>query len=305
MNQFEAMRIFVRVAELGSFTRAAEQVGLPKASISTIIKQLENLLSIRLLHRTTRSVQMTADGQIYYERCKDMLADMEELQTLFQQGEGQISGRLRMDLPSAFARNIVIPRLPEFLRHHPRLEIELSSTDRKVDLIREGFDCVMRIGNLSDSSLIARPLGTLRQINCASPAYIATHGMPARLEELSAHQLIHYASHFGGKSAGFEYVEDGKSKSIAMSGILTVNSSDAYQAACLAGFGITQAPAIGATELIAQGRLVEILPDFTAASMPVSLLYADRRYLPKRTQSWMSWVAEIVQPYLDPQAEYQ
>lgn len=303
MNQFEAMHIFVRVAELGSFTQAANQTGLPKASISTSVRQLENLLGTRLLHRTTRSVQMTADGLIFYERCEDMLADMEELQTLFQQGAGQISGRLRMDLPSAFARNIVIPRLPEFLRLHPRLKIELSSTDRLVDLIREGFDCVMRIGNLSDSNLIARPLGKLRQINCASPAYIAQHGMPVSLADLGRHQLIHYASNFGSKPAGFEYMEDGKLKTVAMPGALTVNNSDAYQAACLAGFGITQAPAIGSRELIEQGLLIEVLPELSAASMPVSLLYPDRRHLPKRTQSWMNWVAAIVQPHLDPSTE--
>ncbi|MET3119216.1 DNA-binding transcriptional LysR family regulator [Undibacterium sp. GrIS 1.8] len=298
MNRLEAMQIYVRVAELASFTQAADSLGLPKASISTAVKQLETLVGTRLLHRTTRNVQMTQDGVLFYERSKDMLADMEELQALFQQGEGQISGRLRMDLPSAFARNIVIPHLPEFLQLHPRLEVELSSTDRRVDLIREGFDCVMRVGNLTDSALIARPLGNLRQINCASPAYLQEYGTPHKLEDLAQHKLIHYTSNFGGKPVGFEYTDGGKTKTIAMSGTITVNNSDAYQAACLAGFGIIQAPEIGTRELIQQGRLIEVLGDYTAEAMPLSLLYANRRHLPKRTQSWMTWLTQLVQPYL-------
>ena len=298
MNRLEAMQIYVRVAELASFTQAADSLGLPKASISTAVKQLETLVGTRLLHRTTRNVQMTQDGILFYERSKDMLADMEELQTLFQQGEGQISGRLRMDLPSAFARNIVIPHLPEFLQLHPRLEVELSSTDRRVDLIREGFDCVMRVGNLTDSALIARPLGNLRQINCASPAYLQEYGTPHKLDDLAQHKLIHYTSNFGGKRVGFEYTDGGKTKTIAMSGTITVNNSDAYQAACLAGFGIIQAPEIGTRELIQQGRLIEVLSDYTAQAMPLSLLYANRRHLPRRTQSWMTWLTQLVQPYL-------
>ncbi|MCU6432385.1 LysR family transcriptional regulator [Undibacterium sp. Jales W-56] len=296
------MQIYVRVAELASFTQAADSLGLPKASISIAIKQLESLLGTRLLNRTTRTVQMTQDGVLFYERSKDMLADMDELQAMFQQGEGEISGRLRIDLPIGVARYILIPRLPEFLQGLPKLEIEISSTDRRVDLVREGFDCVMRIGALSslgESALIARQLGELRQINCASPDYLARFGTPQSLEDLRQHRLIHYTSNFGGKPVGFEYVENGQNKTQKMSGSITVNNSDAYQAACLAGFGIIQVPVIGMQrELIAAGRLVEILPAYTAQAMPVSLLYANRRHLPKRTQRLMNWIAEVMAAYL-------
>ena len=304
MNHLEAMQIYVRVAELASFTQAADSLGLPKASVSTAIKQLETLLATRLLHRTTRSVQMTQDGAIFYERSKDMLADMEELKTLFQQGDGEISGRLRVDLPNGIARNIIIPQLPSFLALHPRLEIELSCTDRRVEVVREGFDCVIRIGNPIDSALIARPLGYLRQINCASPAYLARYGVPQTIEELTQHKLIHYASNFGSKSPGFEYqirVQNKVQHKVQeMAGSITVNNSDAYQAACLAGLGIIQAPEIGMRAMIEQGQLVEILGDYLAEAMPISILYAHRRHLSKRTQIFMHWVAETMRPHLSP-----
>lgn len=301
MNQIDAMQIYVRVAELASFTRAADSLGLPKASVSTTIKQLEALLGVRLLHRTTRTVQMTQDGQIYYERSKEMLAEMEELQSLFQHGEAEISGRLRVDLPNGIAKNIIIPCLSEFLKLHPKLEIEISCTDRRVDVVREGFDCVVRVGNLVDSSLVARPLGYLRQINCASPEYLARYGTPHTLENLSTHKLIHYASNFGGKPTGFEYQlrQQNKiqNKVHEMQGSITVNNSDAYQAACLAGLGIIQAPEIGLRALIEQGKLVAILEEYSAEPMPISLIYANRRHLPKRTQSFMHWVVEIMRQH--------
>ena len=301
MNRIEAMQIYVRVAELASFTQTADTMGLPKASISTAVQQLESELGTRLLHRTTRRVQMTQDGQVFYERCKDLLADMEELQGLFRNEPEALQGRLRVDMPSAVARDVVMPRLPEFLQAHPALEIELSSTDRRVDLIREGFDCVLRVGTLNDSSLIARPLGHYRMRNCASPAYLAQFGTPRHPDELVNHRLVHYVPVLGGRDPGFEYIDpaDGKSiRYVAMPGALTVNNSDAYYAACLAGLGIIQVPGAGMSSELASGRLVEILPDYSAAPMPVSLLYANRRHQPKRVQAFMNWLTALMQPRL-------
>ena len=298
MNQVEAMHIYARVAELGSFTKAADSIGLPKASISAAVKQLETMVGTRLLQRTTRKVQMTHDGQAFYERSKNLLADMEELQTMFQQSDADMSGRLRVDMPAGLARNAVIPKLPSFLEQHPRLEVELSSTDRRVDVVSEGFDCVIRVGQLDDSGLIARPLGQLRQLNCASPAYLARYGTPQTLNDLDHHHLIHYVRSLGNKSPGFEYVEDGKLHTRSMRGSVTVNNSDAYSAACLAGLGIIQVPEIGARESIAQGLLMEVLSDHQAAPMPVSLLYPHRQHVPKRTQRFMLWVAEVIRDYV-------
>ncbi|WP_288012703.1 LysR family transcriptional regulator, partial [Diaphorobacter sp.] len=173
MSPFDRMHIFVRVAELASFTQAAEALGIPKASASTAVQQLETQLGTRLLHRTTRRVQLTQDGQAYYERCKDLLADVDELQSMFQHPDGAgLKGRVRIDMSTGMARNVVVPRLPELLARHPGLEVELSSTERRVDVVREGFDCVLRTGAVVDSSLVARPLGLARLVNCASPAYL-------------------------------------------------------------------------------------------------------------------------------------
>lgn len=299
MNRLEAMQIFVRVAELASFTRAAESLGLPKASISTQVQQLESLLGTRLLHRTTRRVQLTLDGQIFYERSKDLLSDVDELEGLFQQGATNLTGRLRIDMPSAMAKNRILPRLPEFLAQHPQLQLEISSTDRRVDLIREGFDCVIRVGKLTDSSLIARRLGTLELLNYASPAYLERFGVPQSLDDLSRHHLVHYTPTLGAKSGGFEFVQNSEHKTIAMQGNITVNNSDAYQAACLAGFGIAQIPRIGAQEYVAQGRLVELLTNHRAEPMPVSLLYPNRRNLVRRVQVFMDWVSAQMRGYID------
>lgn len=299
MNRLDAMQVFVRVAELASFTKAAESLGLPKASISTGVQQLESLLGTRLLQRTTRRVQLTLDGQIFYERSKDLLADMDELEGLFQQGASNLSGRLRIDMPSGMAKNRILPRLPELLARHPQLQLEISSTDRRVDVIREGFDCVIRVGKLHDSSLIARPLGKLELLNCASPGYIARFGTPHTLADLSRHQLVHYVTTLGAKSPGFEVVQAGEVKFIPMSGNITVNNSDAYSAACLAGFGIAQIPRIGAQEYLAQGKLREVLPEFRAEPMPVSLLYPNRRNLAQRVQVFMEWVSEQLHDYVD------
>lgn len=299
MNQLDAMQIYVRVAELSSFTRAADYLGLPKASISTAVQQLESRLNTRLLQRTTRRVQMTQDGQVFYERCKDLLADMDELDGLFQQGAANLTGRLRIDMPSAMAKNQLVPRLPEFLAQHPQLQVEISSTDRRVDLVQEGFDCVIRVGKLSDSSLIARPIGQLDLLNCASPAYLARFGTPKSLDDLAQHQLVHYVPTLGGKSFGFEYTHSDEVKFLAMAGNITVNNSDAYSAACLAGFGIAQIPRVGAQDYLEQGKLIEILPQYRARSMPVSLLYANRRNLARRVQVFMDWACEILTGYVD------
>lgn len=299
MNRLDAMQSFVRVAELASFTKAADSLGLPKASVSTAVQQLESLLKARLLHRTTRKVKLTQDGQVYYERCKDLLADMDELEGLFQQGASNLSGRLRVDMPSGMAKTLVIPRLPELLALHPQLQVEISSTDRRVDVIREGFDCVIRVGKLSDSSLIARSLGALELFNCVSPEYLVRFGQPQTLGDLEHHQLVHYVTTLGSKSFGFEYTENDEVKFIAMAGNITVNNSDAYSAACLAGFGIAQIPRIGAQNFLAQGKLLEVLPDYRAQAMPVSLIYPNRRNLSRRVQVFMDWVSDLMNDYVD------
>lgn len=300
MNPLDAMQVFVRVAEMASFTRAADSLGLPKASVSLAVQQLESRLGARLLQRTTRRVQLTPDGQAYLARCLDLLADMDELDQMFRDDETGVHGRLRVDLPLAVARDLVMPQLPEFLARHPGIALELGSTDRRVDLIGEGFDCVLRVGPLADSSLVARHLGYFRQSNCASPAYLERHGVPVSPEALAGHRIVHYSSTLGDKPAGFEFIDpaSGELREQRLPASLVVNNSDAYRAACLAGLGIIQAPVHGMQSLLDAGRLVEILPGYRAPALPVTLLYGNRRHLAKRVRLFMNWLAEVLRPSL-------
>ncbi len=296
MSPIDRLQIFHRVAELASFSQAALSLNLPKASASIAVQQLETQLGARLLHRTTRRVQLTQDGQAFYERSKDVLADMDELQSMFQlQNAKGLTGRVRLDMSTGLARNIVIPRLPELLAAHPLLEVELSSTERRVDLVREGFDCVLRTGSVVDTSLVARPLGALQQLNCASPAYIKAFGMPQTLADLAKHRLIHFVGTLGSKSAGFEYTDEtGTPRNVVMGGAVTVNNAEAYTAACLAGLGIIQVPQIGESEHLRSGALVEVLPQFLAPPMPLNLLYPHRRNLSHRVRVVMDWLGAVI-----------
>ncbi len=283
-----------------SFTRAAESLGLPKGSVSRQLQALENQMGARLLHRTTRRVQLTQDGMIYYERCRDLLATLDEMDAMFQNDPATLSGRLRVDMTVSLASNFVIPRLPEFLQHYPGIELELSSSDRLVDVIREGFDCVVRVGVLKDSGLISRPLGHLPMINCASPAYLARFGTPQSLEDLSQHAMVHYSQQLGTPPDGFEYFDGKQCQRIQTGGVLTVNSTETYRAACIAGLGIIQAPRVGMQPALEEGSLVEILPAFRAQPMPVSLIYPHRRNLARRVQVFMEWLTQAMKRYADP-----
>ncbi|WP_446029730.1 LysR family transcriptional regulator [Lelliottia amnigena] len=299
MDKIHAMQLFIRVAELESFSRAADTLGLPKGSVSRQIQALENLLGTQLLHRTTRRVSLTQDGMVYYERAKDLLANLDELDGLFQSDPTSISGRLRVDMPVAVARNLVIPKLPSFLQQYPGIELELSSSDRLVDVIREGFDCVVRVGTLKDSGLIARTLGKLSMINCASPDYLARFGYPENLDDLASHAVIHYAVNLGTRPQGFEFFNGDATVWVKTGGILTVNSTETYHAACLAGLGIIQVPRVGVREALRAKKMVEILPQYRAEPMPVSLIYPHRRNLSRRVHLFMEWLTGIMKAYVD------
>ncbi|MCC5087219.1 LysR family transcriptional regulator [Xanthomonas campestris] len=300
MDTMDTLRAFLRVAELGSFTRAAETLGLPKASVSTAVQRLEASLGTQLLHRTTRRVQLTADGTAFYQRSRDLLDDMDELQGMFQRDHSQLRGRLRVDMSAGIARQFVIPALPAFLAQHPQLEIEISGTDRRVDLVREGFDCVVRVGTVEDTSLVGRPLGVLRIINVASAQYLAQRGVPHTLEDLAQHDLVHYVSTLGQRSPGFEYHDGAQYHWLPMRGPVTVNNGDAYLAAARAGLGIIQAPASPLQPHLDSGVLVEVLAQMAPEPMPVTLLYAQRRHLPQRVRLFMDWIAQVMAPHLEP-----
>lgn len=291
----DSLRAFVRVAELGSYTRASEQLGMSKSRASLRIQALEDELGTQLLSRSTRTVRLTADGRQLIDRAKRLLHEADEVSALFQASR-QLRGTVRVDAPISITRELLIPRLPELLSAHPQLQVLLSATDRRVDLLRDGFDCVLRVGQVADSGLIARKLGTMSMVNCASPDYLAKHGTPRTLADLERHWIVNYSIRLGDESPSFEYQHDSQTAELAMRSLITVNNTDAYRAACLAGLGIIQVPRRGVRDALAAGALIEVLPEARSAPMPVSLVYT--RGAPRRVRAVMSWMTEVVADYL-------
>lgn len=301
MKNLEALLVFARVAEMTSFTRAAESLGMQKGRVSAVIRELEAEVGATLLHRTTRSVQLSEDGRAFYSRARDLLAEAEELQSMFADQGAPLRGRLRVDMPTVLAQSVVIPALPQLMAAHPALEIELSSTDRRVDLVQEGFDCVIRLGPVADETLIARPLGRLRMINAASPTYLAHYGTPRTLEELIAqeHRMVHYVSTFGAKADGWEYPSGDGYKTLMLPGMMKVNSVQAYHEAGLAGLGLIQAGYSALAPHLAAGTLVEVLPDLRPAPLNAFFVVAHRRSLSQRVRAFMHWTETLLKPYFD------
>lgn len=298
----DALKTFVKVAELASFTRAAEHLGLAKARVSLQVKELEAELGTKLLQRSTRVVRPTSEGEQLVVRAQRLLADADDVGTMFQSSRS-IRGRVRADFPVTLAREVIIPRLPELFARHPDLELTLSATDRRVDALREGFDCVLRVGGTGDPSLVGRRLGAMRMMNCASQGYLHAHGVPRTLDDLSRHLVVHYASTLGNEPPSFEYETTAGTVELPMRSLVTVNSVEAYHAACVAGLGIIQVPRGGMHGKLAAGALVEVLPEYACAPMPIWLVHTHGRAVPRRVRAVMTWVAEVMAPFLEADAE--
>jgi len=299
MSELETIQIFLKVAELDSFSGAARQLGLPNATVSSAVRQLEANLGTRLLQRTTRSVQLTQEGEAFYARSRELVADFDALRTMFRSGADVLTGRLRIDMSVAMAAGIVLPRLGEFMALHPQLLIDLGTADRRVDVIREGYDVVLRTGTLQDSSLVARPLGHYRLVNCASPAYLRDYGTPRTLDDLQRHRVVHYDAQLGGSTPGWEWFDGEGTQVAAVGAVLTVNGTVAYGMACMSGLGLIQVPEAGVRERLQDGTLVEVLPDYRPAPMPLSFVYPTRRHVPARALAFMDWAQALLVPYLD------
>ncbi|RUR69834.1 LysR family transcriptional regulator [Variovorax guangxiensis] len=303
MDRIDLLQVFVRVAETGSFTRAADRLGLPRASVSTAVQQLETRLGSRLLHRTTRRVGLTPDGEVMLERARALVADMEDMEQQFLPARGQVSGRLKVDVPSRIARRLIAPALPDFFALHPAIELELGSSDRAVDLVLEGIDCALRVGPLANSSLVARPLGHFTLINCASPAYLERHGTPRTPADLPEHVAVNYASPTSGRAAPWEWLRDGETSTLRMRSQVAANNAETYIACALAGLGLIQIPAYDVREHLAAGELVEVLPDARAEPLPVQLVYPHRRNLSRRMQAFVGWLETVLADALDKPAQ--
>lgn len=300
MDRLDHLRIFLRIAQCNSFTLAADQLGLPRASVSGALQQLEARLGARLLHRTTRRVRLTPDGESLVERARSLVQGMEALEQSFSAGQS-VQGRLRVDVPSRIAHRLLAPALPAFLARHPGVELEVGSHDRTVDLVQEGVDCALRVGPLATSSLVARPLGCFTLVNCASPQYLQRHGTPASVYDLEpgGHRQINYAPGAGGRYAPWEWHEGGRLHTLNLPGSVAASNVETYIACALAGMGLIQVPAFDVQEHLQTGALVEVLSHQRAPAMPVHLVYPHRKHLANRVQAFGAWVAELLAPHLD------
>jgi LysR family transcriptional regulator, regulator for bpeEF and oprC len=294
LDRIDLFRTFTRVVECASFTRAANTLGLPRSSVSAAVIDLEARVGARLLHRTTRKVSPTQDGAAFYDRCLQLIADVEETEALFRQTSVGPSGRLRIDVPGRIGRLIIAPTLPGFLACHPQLDIELRVTDRAVNLIEESVDCVLRVGPLSDSGLIARKIGDLPLINVASPGYLDLYGTPGTPDDLGAHLAVNYASPSTGRVEDWEWIEADEMRTRPVRARATVNSAEAYIACCLAGLGLIQIPAYDVKAHLAMGELVEVMPAHRAAPMPMAMLYPHRQHLSRRLQVFADWLEQLL-----------
>lgn len=299
LDRIDLFRIFARVVECASFTRAADELGLPRSSVSSAVRTLEERVGARLLNRTTRRVSVTQDGAAFHERCVRLIGEAEELEGLFRGSADGPTGRLRVDVPGRIGRLIVAPALPAFLALHPGIEVMLGVADRAVNLIEDGVDCALRVGPLGDSGLIARRIGELALINCASPAYLDAHGRPETIADLDRHLAVLYASPTTGRVEEWEWMEGGAPRSRPMRGRVTVNGAEAYIACCLAGLGLIQIPAYDVSGHLARGELVEVLPSHRAAPAPMTLLYPHRQHLSRRLHVFMDWLTDRLHAYVE------
>jgi len=285
---------------MGSFIKAAHALEMPRATVSAAIAQLESRLGTRLLHRTTRQVSPTADGLRLQERLRELLTQAEDVDHLFLTGLRQVTGQLKIDVPSRIAARLIVPALPELLRRHPRLQLVLGSSDRAIDLVREGVDCAVRVGELTDSSLAVRPIGRVGLINCASPAYLRERGVPAHPRDLAhEHWTVGYASAFTGRRTPWSYMEAGQELHQEVPSLVVVNNAENYIACCKAGMGLIQVPRFDVQASLQTGELVEVMPLFRAAPMPVSLVYPHRRQRSHRLGVFIEWFEALFQPHLD------
>ncbi|MCK7316317.1 LysR family transcriptional regulator [Enterobacter cloacae] len=294
MDRLQAMQIFTRVAEAGSFVRAAETLSLPSSTVTSTIKNLEKYLQVRLLNRTTRRVSLTPEGVQYLAQCRDILSLIEHAESSLTDSVRRPQGRLRVDMPAGIAHFIVMPNLQDFYRRYPDIYLMTGVSDRQVDLVQEGVDCVIRTGELTNSTLVARPLGRFRWVTCASPDYLREYGVPQSPDELSRHRAIHYFSGQTRRADELRFQQGSALRYVSVNGQTAVNETGLYIKMCLEGYGLAQLAENVIAEHLAQGTLVEIMADWQPPPVPVTLLYPHQRFLSPAVRTFANWIDELI-----------
>jgi len=291
MDRFQEMQVFIRIAERSSFTQAADDLQIPRATVTNLLKRMEERLGTRLLERTTRTVRLTHDGEAFYRRCVRLVADMEEAEGSFRNVAPK--GLLRVNLQGTLARNFVVPALPEFIAQYPDIELQIGEDDRLVDLVREGIDCVLRAGTLQDSSMVGRRVALMEQVTVASPAYLEQFGEPDTLEALGVHRAVNYLSSGSGRALPMEFLVDGRVIEIQLPAVVSVTGADLYTGSAVAGLGLVQVPRYRVMGELSAGTLKVVLDAFPPPALPVSVLYPQNRQLSARVRVFAQWLREI------------
>ncbi|MEQ7919415.1 LysR family transcriptional regulator [Xanthomonas sp. WHRI 1810A] len=296
MDRFDAMQAFARVVETGSFTKAADTLHMSKTTVTQLVQQLEARLRVRLLNRTTRKVNITADGAAYYERVIQLLADMDDAETSLSSAAAAPRGRLRVDVPSPLARFILMPALPDFHARYPDIQIDMGVSDRVVDLIGENVDCVVRGGELTDQSLVARRIGDLQLGVFAAPSYLERHGTPMHPQDLenSHHRIVGFLWARTGKALPYAMHRDGERLHVQGRYVLAVDDGNAYVAAGLAGMGVLWLPDYMSRAALASGELVPLFEDWRLDPMPMYVAFPPNRHISLKLRVFIDWIAELM-----------
>ncbi|MBB3316945.1 DNA-binding transcriptional LysR family regulator [Rhizobium sp. BK181] len=295
MDQLSAMRAFIRVVETGNFTRAADTLAMPKATVTNLIQGLEAHLHTKLLNRTTRRVMVTTDGALYYERAAQIVSELEELDGSLSNSQGLPTGRLRVEMAGAFADWIVVPALCDFYQKYPDIRVDLGVGDRTVDYLAENVDCALRGGTPADQSLIARRVSEVELVTCAAPLYIEKFGIPARPEELeNDHYSVSYFRAQTNRTLPFEFRKDNEDLEINPRYLLSVNDSRTFVTAALRGLGIAQLPRFMIRDALTKGDLVEILPEWSREPLPLYIVYPPNRHLSNKVRVFVDWLVKLL-----------
>lgn len=294
MDQIQAMRVFVRVVEAGTFTRAADSLGLPKGTVTKQIQGLEAHLRVKLLNRTTRRVTVTPDGAAYFERAARLLNDFDDIEASMTNAQANPTGRLRIDVGTSVARLIILPALQGFLDRYPDIQVDLGVSDRPVDLISDNVDCVIRGGELTDQSLVARRIGNLAWVTVASPAYIKRYGTPTHPNDIEKrHLLVGFFSGSTRRLYPHEFQKGDELIELTGPYRVSVNEGNAHLGAMLGGFGISQCITFVAEPYLASGELVQVLADWTVPPLPVHVVYPPNRHLSAKVRAFVDWAADL------------
>ncbi|MCW5300380.1 LysR family transcriptional regulator [Herbaspirillum lusitanum] len=293
MDRVQAMQVFLRVVESRSFVRAAETLGLPASSVTGIIKRLEKHLQTRLLNRSTRNLSLTPEGERYFYRCREILDLIDDTESSLQGSAERPQGRLRVDMPGGIAHVVILSQLEKFQQRYPDIYLMIGVNDRQVDLVQDGVDCVIRTGSLHDSTLVARRLGELRWITCASPSYLDEKGIPEDLKDLQRHRAVHYFSSTTRRGGELHFMEAGDSVNVPVPGTVAVNETGLYIKLGLDGLGLLQVAEILVADHLRNGELVEVLAGMRPAPVPVSLVYPHHRFLSPAMRAFADWTAKL------------